>query len=105
MHCSNPQCSKELLYLREGRLELVELERYSQDQESADDGGFPIKSLPSRFFWLCGECTKTHSIKRWTVSGVVLEAAPVEGAPHRSWDGRTVRTRGKVGNSALPISA
>jgi len=26
MQCANPSCSKELLYLWEGRLELVELE-------------------------------------------------------------------------------
>ena len=26
MQCANPQCSKELLYLREGTLELLELE-------------------------------------------------------------------------------
>ena len=59
MQCANPQCSKELLYLREGRLKLLELESYSDDQVRPDDGAFAIKSLPSRFFWLCGECAKT----------------------------------------------
>jgi hypothetical protein len=72
MQCANPQCSKELLYFREGRLELFDLESHAGDQFPQDDGAFAIKSLPSKFFWLCGECAKTHIVKRWTSSGLVL---------------------------------
>jgi hypothetical protein len=72
MQCANPQCSKELLYLREGRIQFLELESQSDDQLRPDDGAFAMKSLPSKFFWLCGECAKTHEIKRWTSSGLVL---------------------------------
>jgi hypothetical protein len=72
MLCANPQCSKEFLYLREGTLELLELESHSDDQFRLDDGAFAMRSLPSKFFWLCGECTKTHIAKRWTTSGLVL---------------------------------
>jgi len=72
MQCANPQCSKELLYLREGRLELFDLESHAGDQFPPDEGAFAIKSLPSKFFWLCGECAKTHIVKRWTSSGLVL---------------------------------
>jgi hypothetical protein len=72
MQCANPQCSKELLYLREGRVELLELESHFNDQLRPDDGAFAMKSLPSRFFWLCGECTKTYIAKRWITSGLVL---------------------------------
>jgi len=72
MQCANPQCSKELLYLREGRLELFDLESHAGDQFPPDDDAFAIKSLPSKFFWLCGECAKTHIVKRWTSSGLVL---------------------------------
>jgi hypothetical protein len=86
MQCSNPQCSKELVYLREGRLDLLELELHSHDQVTPDDG-FPVKSLPSRFFWLCGECAKTHRIKRWTPSGLVLEAHAAKSAPCRTFSG------------------
>ena len=84
---ANPQCSKELLYLREGRLELLELESHSRDQVLADDDGFPMKSLPSRFFWPCGECTKTHIIKRWTTSSLVLDSHAVKFAPCRTFSG------------------
>jgi hypothetical protein len=72
MQCANPQCSKELLYFREGRIQFLDLESQSDDQLRPDDGAFAMKSLPSKFFWLCGECAKTHEIKRWTTSGLVL---------------------------------
>ena len=72
MQCANPQCSKELLYLREGGLWLLELESHADDQLPPDDGAFAMRSLPSKFFWLCGECIKTHIVKRWTTSGLVV---------------------------------
>ena len=70
--CANLQCSKELLYLREGSLRLLELESDSDDQSPQDDGAFAMKPLRSKFFWLCGECSKTHIVKQWTTSGLVL---------------------------------
>ena len=72
MQCANPQCSKELLYLREGRIELLELESHADDQFRPDDGAFAMNSLPSKYFWLCGECAETYILKRWTTSGLVL---------------------------------
>lgn len=72
MQCANPQCSKELLYFREGTLELLELESRSDEQLRPDNGAFATSSSPSKFFWLCGECTKTHIVKRWTSAGLVL---------------------------------
>ena len=33
-HCANPQCSKELLYLREGRLAMLDLESHANDQSA-----------------------------------------------------------------------
>ena len=72
MQCANPKCSKELVYLREGSLQLLVLESDSDHQSRQDDGSFAMKPLCSRFFWLCGECSKTHIVKQWTSSGVVL---------------------------------
>jgi len=79
MQCANPQCSKELVYFREGRLELLELELDSDESVRPDDSAFAMRSLPRKSFWLCGDCAKTHIIKRWTSSGSVLvfqQAAP-----------------------------
>jgi hypothetical protein len=72
MRCANAQCSKELLYFREGSLQLLALESDSDDQSRQDDGAFAMKPLRSKFFWLCGECSKTHIVKQWTTSGLVL---------------------------------
>jgi hypothetical protein len=72
VRCANPQCSKELLYLREGSLHLLALEADPDDQFRQDDGAFAMKPLHSKFFWLCGECSKTHIVKKWTTSGLVL---------------------------------
>ena len=70
--CANPQCFKELLYLREGRLELLELEPHADDQLRPDDGAFAMRPLPSKCFWLCGECAITYILKRWTACGLVV---------------------------------
>jgi hypothetical protein len=51
MQCANPKCSKELLYLREGSLQLLALESDSDDQSRQDDGSFAMKPLRSRFFF------------------------------------------------------
>jgi hypothetical protein len=72
LQCANSSCSKELLYLREGRLELVELAPASDHQVQPDGGAFAMNSLPSKFFWLCGDCAITYIIKRWTTAGLVL---------------------------------
>jgi hypothetical protein len=50
MQCANPPCSKELLYLREGGAELIELELGSRQPGWTDGGGIPVKSAPSKFF-------------------------------------------------------
>jgi len=70
--CANPQCSKELLYLREGRLALLEMESRANDRPRPDDGAFAMRPLPSRLFWLCGECMHTYVVKRWTATGFVM---------------------------------
>jgi hypothetical protein len=90
--CANPQCSKELLYLREGSLQLLELEPDSADQARQDDGAFAMKPLRSKFFWLCGECSKTHIVKQWTTSGPVLVV-------------RSQKTVGGQPNSITPTAA
>ncbi len=72
LQCANQQCSKELLYLREGTLTLLEMESHSDDQFQSDAGAFAMRSVPTKFFWLCGVCSKTLIVKRWTTAGQVL---------------------------------
>ena len=89
MQCANPQCSKELLYLREGTLNLLEMEPHSDDQFQSDVGAFAMRSVPSKYFWLCGQCTKTLIVKRWTTAGIVLVL-------------RNQKTAGSLPNLAAP---
>jgi hypothetical protein len=77
MQCANPQCGKELIYLREGRLQLLELQLPFRQQLSLDNG-FPANPVPSRYFWLCGGCMKTYTMRRWTTSGLVVEFSAPE---------------------------
>jgi len=72
MQCANPKCFKELLYLREGRLELLELEPHLADQLLPDEDAFAMRNLPSKCFWLCGECAITYIVKRWSPFGLVV---------------------------------
>lgn len=72
MQCANPQCSKELLYLREGRLALLDMESHANDPPRPDDGAFAMNCFPSEYFWLCCECAEIYILKRWTSSGLVV---------------------------------
>jgi hypothetical protein len=83
--CANPQCSKELLYLREGRLALLDLESHANDQSRPDDGAFAMRPLPSSIFWLCSECSKTYVVKRWTTAGLVVALRNHTGDSNRTW--------------------
>jgi hypothetical protein len=55
--CANPQCSKPLHYLREGRI-------FVFDAESNSDAPHRMEH-----YWLCGECSKTMRLEK-TVKGV-----------------------------------
>lgn len=72
MRCANPQCSAELVYLRDGSLQLLQYEPDSQQATEYEDGAFPMRPFPSRFFWLCAECSRVYVMKAWTSLGVVL---------------------------------
>ena len=54
--CANPSCSTPLLYLREGKIFMVE----SVQSQTDTDGAILIRSKASNrveHFWLCGPCS------------------------------------------------
>lgn len=54
--CANPFCSTPLVYLREGKIFMVETEQSQTDR----DGAIFIRSKASNrveHFWLCGPCS------------------------------------------------
>lgn len=72
MQCINPACNRETSYLRDGSLYLLELETLAESLCESDKSGFPMRSLPQKFFWLCGDCAGVFKATQWTPSGVLL---------------------------------
>src|SRR6266568_3959910 len=82
MRCANPECSAELIYLRGGSVQLLELEPDLNGSGEAENYEFSTQNPPRRFFWLCDVCAHSYLMKRWTPIGVVLE--PRNGRTGRS---------------------
>lgn len=83
MHCANPECARPADDIRFGTLRLLEMDALPADRITGSDAGFPVCAVSSRYFWLCGECSKTLSIKKWTPAGILL-ARRDSGAPFLS---------------------
>lgn len=73
MRCANPRCDQTAQDLQDGILRLIELDLPPEDRLLRIDGGFPICTAPSKYFWLCTDCSKAWTIKRWTIEGLHLE--------------------------------
>jgi hypothetical protein len=73
MHCANPACRLKSEDLHDGVLRLIELDVAPEDRILGAEGGFPICSVPTRYFWLCEECSRVLTIKRWTSTGLIFE--------------------------------
>jgi|SRR5580700_1302771 hypothetical protein len=74
MKCANPKCQHKLLYLRGGTLRLLELDGPPVARLRGEGAGFPVCCQSAQCFWLCGECSKTLVLKRWTREGLILES-------------------------------
>ena len=85
MQCANPDCAKSAHDLTTGSLRLIELDVPPEQRVSRSDWGFPICSVPSRYFWLCERCCQFLSIRRWTKQGVILEHREKEDVRHLSY--------------------
>jgi hypothetical protein len=82
MHCANPACRLKSQDLRDGILRLVELDVSPEDRVLGAGTGFPICSVPTRYFWLCKACSRVLTIKRWTSTELTLEPREdTNGAP------------------------
>ena len=73
MQCANPDCRAPAIELSAGILRLIELDVPPEHRVVRSDGGFPVCSVPSRYFWLCPKCSSYLRIRRWTVDGITLE--------------------------------
>jgi hypothetical protein len=81
MKCANPQCRKSLVYLHDGTLRLLELEGSAASRLRGEGAGFPVCCQSVRYFWPCGECSRTLLLKRWTRDGLILESRDAAARP------------------------
>lgn len=80
MQCANPECRRDAQDLQKGTLRLLEMDVPPEKRVVRSDSGFPICMVPSRYFWLCAECSHFLKIKRWTTNGLILEQVQNEKA-------------------------
>ena len=73
MRCANPECGIVAHDLAAGVLRLIEFELPPEKRVTRSEWGFPICSVPSRYFWLCERCSEVLRIRRWTEGGLVFE--------------------------------
>jgi hypothetical protein len=83
--CANPSCSTPLIYLREGKIFMVEPPPSQFDVQ----GAVPIRpKVPSRVehFWLCGPCSSELTLTYDRQSGVEVVRKVVKKSPlaHRA---------------------
>ena len=76
MRCANQDCCSALFDQPGGSLWLMELETSHTELMEGEDNGFPICSVPMKYFWLCVDCSQRFVLRRWTPSGIVLMPKP-----------------------------
>lgn len=74
MRCANPKCNEVMLDASGGTMKLLELDLPPEARVEGSEWGFPVLCAPSRYFWLCDDCSRLYRIRRWTRDGVRLEA-------------------------------
>jgi hypothetical protein len=79
--CANPSCSTPLVYLREGKIFMVE----SPELPANVEGAMSIKpKAPNRVehFWLCGPCSSELTLSYDRQSGVHVIRKIASKTPH-----------------------
>lgn len=68
--CANPSCSTPLVYLREGKIFMME--QPPQESQQTENPGQASKAIPARVehFWLCGPCSAEMTLVYDRTAGV-----------------------------------
>jgi hypothetical protein len=72
MRCANPSCMEPARSPFQGTLWNLEMEVPPEKRTVRAEWGFPVCCVPTRFFWLCEDCSRHLVITRWTPKGLVL---------------------------------
>ena len=73
--CANPQCTAPFHYLRDGKLFQIDRRGYPGPELVTDKK--PVQRV--EYFWLCGQCSETLTLKYENGKGVI--AVPIAQAP------------------------
>ena len=76
--CANPTCSTPLVYLREGKIFMVESPQPKLERLNAAK---PKASNRVEHFWLCGPCSNEMTVTYDRQRGVEIIRKPVGKAP------------------------
>jgi len=79
--CANPSCSTPLVYLREGKIFMME----SPQSQTDKDGAVFMRPRSSRrveHFWLCGPCAAQMTLTYHRERGIEVVRKGVSKAPH-----------------------
>ena len=66
-------------------MRLLELAIPPEERVVRPKSGFPIVAVPSRYFWLCSQCSRIWKIKRWKPEGLLLEANPLDNGQEQTF--------------------
>ena len=72
MRCANPDCCCGLFDQPGGSIWLMQLETPCDQLMESVDYDFSVSTLPSKYFWLCADCSRRFILSRWTPTGVSL---------------------------------
>jgi hypothetical protein len=70
-HCANPECSKPLHYLREGRIFVFDV----PDPLAPPKAGKIVHRM--EHFWLCGNCSEAFTLAQGTERNVHIMPKPL----------------------------
>lgn len=74
--CANPSCSTPLVYLREGKIFMLE---HNQQPQSQPQGPVMVKAQPKNrveHFWLCGPCSAEMTLTYDRTDGMKVVSKP-----------------------------
>ena len=74
--CANPSCSTPLVYLREGKIFMLESAPEVQKQDQGVAKPKPVQRV--EHFWLCGPCSASLTIYYDRVKGIRVIRKPQE---------------------------
>jgi len=75
--CANPSCSTPLVYLREGKIFMIESSPQSRPALVGTEASGPKPQNRVEHFWLCGPCSSSMTLTFDCQQGVQIVRKPI----------------------------